>query len=157
MNKFWIPALVAATVFSANAFARHDCDDEDGHHERSDRHSASRVIVYDEPRVVYREPPRVVYRERVVVREVPVYEQRRARRYEEDRYDEPPRRHSGYDERWMRDERRDDNRAVGQVVGAIAGGVIGNQIGHGGGRVAATAVGAVLGGVVGGSIAEGWY
>lgn len=163
MNKFGFSAVVAAAVFSASAFAGHDCDEDDGRYERSYRRSVSRVIVYDEPRVVYREAPPVVYRERIVLRDRPVYDPRPAARYYEDYeeaeggYDEVPPRYSGYEERAMRGARRDDNRAFGQVVGAIAGGVIGNQIGRGNGRVAATAIGAVLGGVVGGQVADDWY
>lgn len=161
MNKFWLPALLATAMFSANAFARHDCDDDEGRYERSYRQSAARVIVYDEPRAVYREAPPVVYRERIVYRDRPVYveRERSARRYDDayDGYYEAPRRYSGYDEPPARTYRRDDNRAVGQLVGAIAGGVIGNQIGRGNGRVAATAVGAVVGGVVGGELADYRY
>lgn len=153
MNRFWIPVLAASAVFSANAFAHHDCDDDDARYERRYRESVRREVVYEQPAVVYREAPRAVYRERIEYRERPVY----YREYREPavRYYEPPRRYSGYDERAYRHD--DGNRAVGQVVGAIAGGLIGNQIGQGGGRIAATAVGAVLGGVVGGELAERSY
>lgn len=148
MNRFWIPALVASAVFSANAFAYHDCDDDDARYERHDRQRVKREIVYEEPAVVYREAPRVVYRERIVYRDRPVY-------YEEPevRYYEQRRTYPRHDEGAASYPRYDGNRALGQVVGAVAGGVIGNQIGRGSGRVAATAVGAVLGGVVGGRLA----
>lgn len=146
MNKLWIPALAAAGLFSANAFAGHGWDDDDRHphhhghrtkhvvihhvHERPVVHEAPRVV-YPAPQVIYQQPPQVVYRERVVYREVPVYEP--APRY----YEEPEVRYY------------DGNRIVAQAVGAVAGGVIGSQFGKGGGRVAATAVGAVVGGVIG--------
>ena len=40
MNKIWFPALIAATVFSASAFADHDWDDDDyrPHHHRKVKH-----------------------------------------------------------------------------------------------------------------------
>ena len=134
MNKFWIPALLATAVFSANAFADHDCDD-DARYERHYRHSVKREIVYEEPEVVYQEAPPVVYRERIVYRDRPA-------NYEpEERYYERPRAYASYDERPEPYPRYDGNRAIGQVVGAVAGGVIGNQVGRGRGRVAATEIG----------------
>lgn len=164
MNRFWIPALVVSAMFSANAFAYRDCDD-DVRYERHYRQSERPPVVWGERESVYREAPRVVYRERIVYRERPVYyEQAPARYYEqpegryyeqpEGRYYEQSRPYSGYDDRPASYPRYDGNRAVGQAIGAVAGGVIGNQIGRGGGRVAATAVGAVLGSVVGGRLAE---
>lgn len=143
MNKLWLPALIATTVFSANAFADHDWDDDD-HCEHRYRHRVEHVVVrhvYEEPQVIYQAPP-VVYRERIVYRDRPVY-------YEqpEPRYYERPTAYPSYN----------GNRVIGQTVGAVAGGVIGNQIGKGNGRIAATAIGAVVGSVVGGNMADYGY
>lgn len=148
MNKLWIPALAAATFFSANAFAGHGWDDDD-RHERRHGHRTKHVVVhhvhqhapvvYQSPRAVYlapqlvHQPPQVVYRERVVYREVPVPVYEPAPVY----YEQPAVRYY------------DGNRVVAQAVGAVAGGVIGSQFGKGNGRVAATAVGAVVGGIIG--------
>jgi len=153
MNKLWIPALAAACVFSANAFAGHDWDDDDRYehrHGHRGKHVVMRPVyvespvVYQAPRVVYPapqvvyqpvyQPPQVVYRDRIVYRDVPVYEP--APRY----YEQPAVQFYPGD------------RVVAQTVGAIAGGVIGNQFGKGNGRVAATAVGAVVGGIIGGNL-----
>ena len=140
MNKLWIPALVATAIFSANAFADHDCDDEGNYYERVQHRRVKRVVVYEEPEVIYRAPP-VIYRERVVYRERPEYYAQPEPRYET----RPgavvyPR---GY-----------ADRAAGQLVGAVAGGVIGNRFGRGGGRAAATAAGVVLGSIIGGRLTE---
>ncbi|MBS0346432.1 MAG: glycine zipper 2TM domain-containing protein [Proteobacteria bacterium] len=147
MKKFMIPAVLAAAVFSANAFA-HGWDDDDDHCDRRYRHGGRPVVVYEQPQVVYQAPPavyqappQVVYRERIVYRDRPVYY---AQPQQEAYY--PPQPAVAY-------PRYDGNRVVGQAVGALAGGVIGNQIGRGSGRVAATAVGAVLGSVVGSRMA----
>jgi Glycine zipper 2TM domain len=149
MNRLWIPALMATALFSANAFADHDWDDQD-HCEHRYHRRVERVVVrpvYEEPRVVYEAPP-VVYRERIVYRDRPVY-------YEaEPRYEEPrPRYYEGS----AAYPSYNANRLVGQTIGAVAGGVIGNGIGRGNGRVAATAIGAVVGSVVGGNIADYGY
>jgi len=149
MNKLWIPALMATTLFTANAFADHDWDDED-RCERHHRHRAERVVVrevYEEPRVVY-QAPAVIHRERIVYRERPVY-------YEaEPRYEAPAR---PYYERSTDYPRYGGNRLVGQTVGAVAGGVIGSGVGKGNGRIAAAAIGAVVGSVVGGHLADYSY
>ena len=140
MNKFWIPTLLLAAVFSANAFA-HDYDEEDDHYYEH-RHvvrRVERVVVYDEPDVVYQAPP-VRYRERIVYRDRPVYVESAPDYYER------PAPYPGY-------YVGVDNRAVGQTVGAIAGGVLGHSVGRGGGRIASTAVGAVLGSIIGGNLA----
>lgn len=131
MNKYWLSALIAPVMFSANAFA-HDRDYED-HHDRRYRHRVERVIVhqaYVQPRVVYQVPPQRIYRERIVYREGPAY------------YEAAPVYYSG----------RSGDRAVGQAIGAVAGAVIGSQFGHGNGRVVSTVAGAAIGSVVGGSL-----
>ncbi len=157
MSKLWIPAVIATAVFSANAFADHNWDDED-HCDNRHRHRIERVVmqpVYDEPRVIYQAPPvvyeapPVVYRERVVYRDRPVYYQPEQRIYErpEPRYYERSASYPSYNA----------NHLMGQAIGAVAGGVIGNNIGNGNGRVVATALGAVVGSVVGGNMAGYGY
>ena len=141
MNRLLIPALIATAVFSANAFAHDDGDDNHWEH-RHHRWGEHVVVqhVYAEPEVIYQAPP-VVYRERIVYRERPVY-------YEaEPRYYERPASYSG----------DSSNRFVGQAIGAIAGGALGNQVGRGNGRIAATAIGAVVGSVIGGNVAYPGY
>jgi hypothetical protein len=137
MNKYWLSALMAPVVFSANAFARDR--DFDDHHDRRYRHRVERVVVhqaYVQPRVVYRVPPQIIYRERPVYYEAaPVYREA-PRHYSQP---EPYASTSG-------------DRAVGQVIGAVAGAVIGSQFGHGNGRVVSTVAGAAIGSVVGGSL-----
>jgi hypothetical protein len=143
MKKIWIPALVATAVFSANAFAHGDWDDDD-HCERRYRHRVQHVVVqrvYDEPQVIYEAPP-VVYRERIVYRERPVYYEAEPR-YEEER----PTAYRSYK----------TNRVIGQAVGAVAGGLIGHQVSRGNGRIAETALGAVVGSVVGASMLDDGY
>ena len=166
MKWLWLPAVVAATVFSTNAFADRGGDDDDyrehrygehrygkhGHckqrHVKHGRHVvvqhyyAQRRAAYAPPPVIYQpqqvvyQQPQVVYRERVVYREVPVVYEPAPRYYEQPAVQY----HVG-------------DRVVGQAVGAIAGGVIGNQFGKGNKRVAATAIGAVVGGIIGGRMA----
>jgi hypothetical protein len=158
MNKVWIPALIATVVFSTNAFADHDWNDDDHwehrHHHRGERivvqgaYARPAVIYQAPPQVVYQAPPQVIYRDRVVYRDAPVY-------YEAaPRYDAPPPR---YYEQPQPSPSYNGNRVMGQAVGAVVGGVIGNQFGRGRGRVVATAAGAVLGSVVGGNVASYGY
>ena len=138
MNRLLIPALIATAVFSANAFAHGDRDDDDRWEHRHHRRVERVVVhhVYAEPEVIYQAPP-VVYRERIVYRDRPVY-------YEaEPRYYERPAPYSG----------GSSNRLIGQTIGAIAGGALGNQVGRGNGRIAATAIGAVVGSAIGGNVA----
>jgi hypothetical protein len=141
MNKILIPTLVAAAVFSANAFAHGGWDDD--HRGHRPPHKVKQVVVhhvYEEPRVIYQAPP-VVYRERVVYRDRPVY-------YEaEPRYYKQPAAYSS----------SGSNRLIGQAIGAIAGGALGNQVGQGNGRIAATAIGAVIGSAIGGNAAYPGY
>lgn len=153
MNKLWIPAAIASTLFSANVFADHRWDDGD-HRGRHHRHRIERVMVqpmYEAPHVIYQAapvayaPPPVAYRERVVYRDRPVYYQEEPRVYSQPapRYVERPAPYQ-YD---------NTNRFAGQAIGAVTGGLIGNQFGNGNGRVVSTAVGAVLGSIVGGNMA----
>lgn len=144
MNKYWLTALIAPVVFSANAFA-HDRDYQD-RHERRHRHHVERVVVhqaYVQPRVVYQVPPQRIYREQVVYRERPVYYEAAPVYLEAPRHYPQP-SHNG-------------DRVVGQAIGAVAGAVIGSQFGHGDGRILSTAAGAVIGGVVGGNLSGYGY
>lgn len=129
-NKLWIPALLAAAVFSANSFAHGG--DHDGWREHRHHHQWARPmpaqVVYVQPRGYYPAPPATYYREPVVYRSAPVY------------YERPVAYPAYY-----------GDRVAAQAIGAIAGGVIGNQIGNG--HVAPTLIGAVVGGAVGGHIA----
>lgn len=147
MNKYWLSALIAPVVFSANAFG-YDRDYE-GRHEHRHRHRAERVVVhraYLQPAVVYQLPAQRIYRDRVVYRDRPVYvEAAPAYRDPPPRY--PQQTYSG----------PAGDRVVGQAIGAVAGAVIGNQFGHGNGRVISTAAGAVIGSVVGGSLSGQGY
>lgn len=141
MKKILIPTLIAAAVFSANAFAHGGWDDD----YRGYRHPprVKQVVVrhvYDEPVVIYQAPP-VIYRERVVYRDRPVYYEAEPRYYDR----QPAYPASG------------SNRLIGQAIGAIAGGALGNQIGQGNGRIAATAIGAVIGSAIGGNTAYPGY
>lgn len=156
MKRLVIPALVAATAFSSNAFADHGWDDGDRwehrHHRRGERvvvqqvYEAPPVVYQAPPTVVYQAPPQVIYRDRVVYRDRPVYYEAPQQYYEPrpQRYYEQPASYPS----------SGGNRLVGQAVGAVAGGVIGNQFGQGNGRVAATAIGAVVGSVIGGNVAD---
>jgi len=141
MNKIFIPALVAASLFSASAFADNGWGGHDNKHWKHRKHQhqhVQQVMVpraYVAPVVVYEPAPVVVYRERIVYRDRPVY-------YEaEPRYYEQPAAYGG------------GNRLLGQTLGAIAGGALGTQVGQGNGRIAATAIGAVVGGALGGHAA----
>ena len=151
MNKYWLTALIAPVVFSANAFA-HDRD-FDNRHERRHRHQVERVVVhqaYVQPRVVYQVPPQRIYRERVVYRERPVYYEAAPVYYQAaPDYREAPRHYP--------QPSHNDDRVVGQAIGAVAGAVIGSQFGHGDGRILSTAAGAVIGGVVGGNLSGYGY
>lgn len=141
MKKLLIPALIATSVFSANAFAQGGWDDD--HRKYRRHHRVEHVVVqrtYQEPVIIYQAPP-VIYRERIVYRDRPVY-------YEtEPRYYEQPAAYSG----------SSSNRLIGQAIGAVAGGALGNQVGSGNGRIAATAIGAVIGSVIGGNVAYPGY
>lgn len=154
MKRYWIPALIATTMFSASAFA-HDWDDED-HYDHRYRHRPDRVVVqevYAQPAVVYQAPPQVVYRERAVYVDRPVYyEAAPAAREPEPRY--VPQQ--AYPQQQAYPGRNGD-RAAAQAIGAVAGAVIGNRFGQGNGRVLTTAAGAVLGSVVGASLAGYGY
>ncbi|MFH1872215.1 MAG: glycine zipper 2TM domain-containing protein [Pseudomonadota bacterium] len=144
MNKYWLTALIAPVVFSANAFA-HDRD-FDNRHERRHRHQVDRVVVhqaYVQPRVVYQVPRQRIYRERMVYRDRPVYYEA-APVYREAPRHYPQPSHNG-------------DRVVGQAIGAVAGAVIGSQFGHGDGRILSAAAGAVIGGVVGGNLSGYGY
>jgi len=148
MNRYWIPALIATTLFSASALA-HDWDDE-GHCEPRYRHRVERVVVqevYAQPEVVYQAPPQVIYRDRVVYRDRPVY-------YEAaPSYQEPPR----YYPQPQRYPNRNGDSAAAQTIGAVAGAVIGNRFGQGNGRILSTAAGAVIGSIVGGNLSGYGY
>lgn len=150
MKKIWIPALCAAALCSASAFA-----DPGGwygpyggpryappphHHQHRGYAYQPPVVVYQAPPVVYQVPPRVIYRERVAHPERPYYDYRAAPPYYE--------RNRGYY------PQANGNRVAGQAIGAVAGGIIGNQVGSGNGRVVATALGAVIGSVVGGNLSD---
>lgn len=151
MNKLFIPTLIATAVFSANAFAKGDWDDDHknrGHHRH---HQVKQVIVqhvYEEPEVIYQAPP-VVYRDRIVYRDRPVYYEAEPR-YVEPRYQERQERATAY-------SGDSSNRFIGQALGAIAGGALGSQVGRGNGRIAATAIGAVIGSAMGGNAAYPGY
>lgn len=152
MNKLLIPALIATAVFSANAFADRDWNDDYRDQGRGHRHhQMDRVVVqtvYAEPEIIYQAPP-VVYRERIVYRDRPVYYEAEPR-YVEPRYQERQERPAAY-------SGDSSNRFVGQALGAIAGGALGSQVGRGNGRIAATAIGAVIGSAMGGNAAYPGY
>ena len=133
MNKFFIPILVAGTVFATGAAA--DNGWGHGRHWKGHKHHRPAPVVtyyypYAAPLVVYQPAP-VVIRERVVIREEPAYY------YEAPHYQERPAAYGG-------------NRMLGTTIGAIAGAALGSQVGSGNGRTAATAIGAVVGGAMGG-------
>lgn len=142
MNKFWIPALVAASFFSASAFADNGWGGHDNKHWKHRKHHQHQHVMmvpraYVAPVVVYEPAPVVVYRERIVYRDRPEYYEAQPRYYEQ-----PAAVYGG-----------GGNRLLGQTLGAIAGGALGTQVGQGNGRIAATAIGAVVGGALGGHAA----
>lgn len=126
-TRFWIPAILAATTFSASAFAHggnarwNDRDDwrAPRYEQRRDNYRpAPRAPVYVQQRVVYSAPP-VVYRQPVAYRVAPPLP---------------------------------NDRFVAQTIGAVTGGFIGHQVGDG--QIAPTLIGAVIGGVIGNEIAR---
>lgn len=141
MNRFLVPALAAASFFSAGAFADNGWSGHEKHwkhrkhHQQHQHQHAVMPRAYVAPVVVYEPAPVVVYRERIVYRDRPVYYEPAPRHYE------PPAVHGG------------GNRLLGQTLGAIAGGALGTQVGQGNSRIAATAIGAVVGGALGGHAA----
>jgi hypothetical protein len=140
-TKFWIPALLAATTFSASAFAqggdvqrRNDRDDWRAPRQeqrRDDYRPAPRAPAYMQSRVIYSAPP-VTYREPVVYRPMPV-----AYRVAPPLPFPPP---------------LPNERFVAQTIGAVTGGFIGHQVGDG--QIAPTLIGALIGGVIGNQIAR---
>lgn len=128
-TKFWIPAILAATTFSAGAFAHGNDRDQDRRYNRWDQQRYERRIVHMPPPPV-RAQPRVVYAQPVVYRPAPVY------------HVAPP----------MPPMPHNPQRVVGQAIGAVAGGFVGHQVGNG--HIAPTIIGAVIGGVIGDQFAR---
>jgi len=127
-TKLWIPALLAATTFSAAAIAHDGTPDRDWRDGRRDNQRDERRETHmpQSPGHYYGQRP-VVYSQPVAYRPAPIY------------HAGPPMLH-------------DHQRVVAQTIGAVAGGVIGHQVGNG--HIAPTLIGAVIGGVIGNQFAH---